>query len=67
MFNILDFAEQLQDLIWENNFLKQENAELKEKLETNNKYLDEAWKGTCAISGAWIGAVLDGKLVSKSK
>lgn len=67
MFNILDFAEQLQDLIWENNSLKQENAELKGKLETNKRYLDEAWKGSCAISGAWIGAVLDGKLVPTNK
>ena len=67
MFDILQFADQLQDLIWENTELKKENAELKEQLATNKKYLDDAWKGSDAISGAWLGAVLSGKLAPTGK
>ena len=46
MFDIIDFAEQLNDLIRENRNLREENDYLREKVKEHNIWIDRQYKET---------------------
>jgi len=58
MFDIIDFAEQLNDLINENERLREENIYLRDKVKENNIWIDNQYKQT----QEQIGNILSGLL-----
>lgn len=61
-FNIIDFSNQLQELVYENYELKQEVIRLKEIEQKFNNYVNRTCNATTGVTNAWVQAVLNGDL-----
>jgi len=58
MFDIIDFAEQLNDLISENRRLREENEYLRDKVKEHNIWIDRQYKETQNQIGSILSTLL---------
>ena len=60
MYDVEEIVLTLGDIVKENRRLREENIELKEKIEEDNKFIDEMHNLTLDNVGAFMSAIANG-------